>query len=742
MALSPGAAFLAGFQTMDASNRDWERIAMAQQQQARQFAQQAVENRKKAEAQDFNQMLAMLKREDDNSQFQQQDRRLWAAQNSQNILGNYNAQTSRMGAATSRINQQLDARRLMQQQQYNDDPLGLMGGSSGTGTGTGEPPLPAIPGIDDPQGGPMFNFGGRSYGQDWGPATATVFGGGDDPEDNGLSAFGGPTGAGGREGVAIPAKVLQQTVGGNKADWERAGAEVTLADGTKKILPIADLGTAERIWERNQGPTLDLTPGAVDSLGGTVIRDGNGRQAGVQLPSEIANVRVVPDFQQASSGTVAPEPPDLSLPEPLPSLPWQSASEASVLPPPVAVQELPMPAPANAEPLLPPPSEGYQSFSGVDLTGGMSQQMTQLRREAELAKMQEAEYRRQANQAQSLAVRRRTPAARNAYLSEAKRLSGVAQQFGSVSSEAESYVDELGRNQKAVEKRQDQVGALSVLDGVLPDSTVQTILADASDATKGGLTDQRIKTLTEYNEVRQQNGLRHLSRGIPTAAEVVRTGKLLDAVGKDLEKVGKYEAYQEQAAAIGDTDIKRRDALLSKALEVKPAADIYKQRKAEFDRAVANDILPVPRVDEMPAAPAAAATPASPSDPKAMTQAELQRWSDAKSELGGMLGGKERVKNLIGGGMDLDDFKEAVVQQLRNLEPEGGEDFPSPGQGFSLPRNARSLEDVAYALAEDVWQESGRKPDEKTKPKAENISPPVRTFLQKILSQKDASAAK
>src|SRR6478609_6063343 len=332
---TPAQTFLGAYQAADASMRDWQRIAMQQQAQANALAQQRIENEKKAQAQDFNQMLALLKRGDENTQFGQTENRLWAGQRANIAASEYNAATGRMNAATQRYNQQMDARRFAQQQNFNNDPLGLMGGSDSS---VSEPPLP-VPGIPDPQGGPLFNFGGRTYSQDWGPATASVFGGADDPEDNGLSAFGGITGSGGREGVAIPQRVLEQTLGGNKADWSRAGAEVTLSNGQKAVLPIADLGTAERIWERNQGPTLDLTPGAVNQLGGTVLRDRSGNQAGVKLPADIANVRVIPDYQQAASGPVAAEPPNLSVSNPRPSDNWSGLNAISM--------EQPLPEPSG-----------------------------------------------------------------------------------------------------------------------------------------------------------------------------------------------------------------------------------------------------------------------------------------------------------------------------------------------------------------------------------------------------------
>ena len=115
-------------------------------------------------------------------------------------------------------------------------------------------------------------------------AMPTVFGGTNDPEDNGKSAFGGTTGAGGREGVAIPHDVLKATFPGKSKAWFEKNVRVAVrtADGRKAVMPIADLGTAELVWKKNGKPTLDLTPGAVKQLGGSVIYDGAGKMTGVR----------------------------------------------------------------------------------------------------------------------------------------------------------------------------------------------------------------------------------------------------------------------------------------------------------------------------------------------------------------------------------------------------------------------------------------------------------------------------
>ncbi len=128
-------------------------------------------------------------------------------------------------------------------------------------------------------------FGGqpiRPAGTFYRNARPTVFGGKNDPIDNGLSAFGGTTGEGGKEGVAIPLDVLKATFGDRGKEWFAANvrAVVKTEDGRQAVLPIADLGTAEHIWQKNGRPVLDLTPGAVKALGGRPIYK-DGKLAGV-----------------------------------------------------------------------------------------------------------------------------------------------------------------------------------------------------------------------------------------------------------------------------------------------------------------------------------------------------------------------------------------------------------------------------------------------------------------------------
>ena len=196
-------------------------------------------------------------------------------------------------------------------------------------TGGGLPPAPAAVEFDDIDGllgdppassklpAQSSTFGGVPIlppGRFYQNATPTVFGGTSDPDDNGLSAFGGTTGEGGREGVAIPHDILKATFPGKDKAWFEKNVRVAVRteDGRRAVFPVADLGTAERIWKRNGKPTLDLTPGAVAQLGGAVIREG-GKMTGLR---GIGNLSFA--LTTASAGPEA----DLS------ALSWEDASAA------------------------------------------------------------------------------------------------------------------------------------------------------------------------------------------------------------------------------------------------------------------------------------------------------------------------------------------------------------------------------------------------------------------------------
>lgn len=155
-------------------------------------------------------------------------------------------------------------------------------------------------------------FGGqvvRAPGVLYKDAKASVFGGKGDPEDNGKSAFGGKTGAGGKQGVAIPQALLEAKFPDKKPDWLQSNVRTVVRgpDGLFHVLPVVDLGTAESVWTKQGRPVLDLTEGAVKALGGRVL----GQQAGVAGLDKL-------DFAVVSTDAG----------KPLKGLPWEDARTA------------------------------------------------------------------------------------------------------------------------------------------------------------------------------------------------------------------------------------------------------------------------------------------------------------------------------------------------------------------------------------------------------------------------------
>lgn len=149
-------------------------------------------------------------------------------------------------------------------------------------------PLPFVPGTTYQNlPGKRASFGGQSIkgpGIPFTGAAATAFGGANDPDDNGLSAFGGKTGEGGKEGTAIPQAILAAQFPGRPKEWlaENVRTVVVGPDGVKHTMPVVDLGTAESVWQRAGRPTLDLTPGAVKRVGGKVSYTQDGKMSGVK----------------------------------------------------------------------------------------------------------------------------------------------------------------------------------------------------------------------------------------------------------------------------------------------------------------------------------------------------------------------------------------------------------------------------------------------------------------------------
>ena len=143
-------------------------------------------------------------------------------------------------------------------------------------------------------------FGGVKIGNQFRGAVASVFGGSDDPVDNGLSAFGGKTGPGAQEGVALPKKVLEAVVGSDRSLWPQTKVRIR-RDGKVHEFPVVDLGTAEWVWERAKAPVLDLTEGAAEALGGSVRRNKAGKITGLEGLGNV-DFEIVPPTGASASG--------------------------------------------------------------------------------------------------------------------------------------------------------------------------------------------------------------------------------------------------------------------------------------------------------------------------------------------------------------------------------------------------------------------------------------------------------
>lgn len=158
-------------------------------------------------------------------------------------------------------------------------------------------------------------FGGipvRNAGDTYMEAIPTVFGGKNDPVDNGQSAFGGRTGDGAKQGTAIPEQLLVQKFPGKDKQWiaDNVRTVVRGPDGRMHIFPVVDLGTAEQVWERNQRPTLDLTEGAARQIGARPTYE-NGKIKGVTGVSTV-------DFSVVS----------IDVGKPLKGMTWEQAKTA------------------------------------------------------------------------------------------------------------------------------------------------------------------------------------------------------------------------------------------------------------------------------------------------------------------------------------------------------------------------------------------------------------------------------
>ena len=135
---------------------------------------------------------------------------------------------------------------------------------------------------------------------------ASVFGGENDPNDSGISAFGRKTGPGGDEGVAVPKKILKANGFPTKASQDGAKVRVrtTLDDGTIRDFThsVVDLGPSEGIFEEKGTSVLDFTEGAIRNSGGRALKDGSGKITGVAGIKKV-DFEILPPGSEATIGS-------------------------------------------------------------------------------------------------------------------------------------------------------------------------------------------------------------------------------------------------------------------------------------------------------------------------------------------------------------------------------------------------------------------------------------------------------
>ena len=141
-------------------------------------------------------------------------------------------------------------------------------------TADGSPAVLPMPPKDGPKTSSIGTFGGQPVpppGVFIKRAATSIFGGNSDPEDNGLSANGGPNND--VAGVAIPQKMLQAMFPGKDKNWHFKNVKIVVKadNGVTKTLPLRDYGTAEWVTQRERNHKLDLNPKAVAALGGQAI---------------------------------------------------------------------------------------------------------------------------------------------------------------------------------------------------------------------------------------------------------------------------------------------------------------------------------------------------------------------------------------------------------------------------------------------------------------------------------------
>ena len=310
----------------------------------------------------------------------------------------------------------------------------------------------------------------------------------------------------------------------------------------------------------------------------------------------------------APAAPAAPLPmPDAARSLTIPSI-WGSGSQTIPLPP---------------SPMLNVPE--VKPFGSEDMVSPLRDKMFELHKKSqEAAQMEKLEAAR-ANKAMA-SMRYADPDAVPDYIAEVDDATRKSIEASGAAEKKKMKAADLARRVDMVQKRQDMLGSLTGLNGVLPAKDQAAILKEAADPKNIGQVDRKIATLAQYDAVRSQYGYQHRSQGYATAEKVVRAAQELTT-----EIAKKDERAWETAASVAtllaplkekpvdqlDPEEKKVKATLeSEMLKNITGARLWEQRQNRFAKAIEADTVPE-AVSPQPVAPPPVEAPAAPVAPGA-----------------------------------------------------------------------------------------------------------------------------
>ncbi len=449
------------------------------------------------------------------------------------------------------------------------------------------------------------------------------------------------------------------------------------------------------------------------------LEQDNATWASGGTPASAAPVTPLVDMAGPDAGPDNMPPPDPVRPEVAPvdtptTLDDMRQGFGTSMPVPSAV-----PSGVPDDQLLPPPVTSVPSFSDGDISQSARNDLFELykvnaglTKKATLAGQSAARTAAAMKQVQDPALRQKYAARLNSELAESKASAGAA-------NEAKFKAVDAGKKAGLLQKRQDELSALSHLDGILPEADRKAIMDEASDLKTGGAADRKITILKAYDQTRQKFGLEHRSNGLKTAEMVARIG--LDMETKealaDKEQSQKADSYRK---LIDDSkDAEPEDiADLKKELNKNLAGDMqWKRREAALKKAVRDDTWTPPTVEEVTeqatvqVTPPAAAQPLPPvsKNPDAPMADSPETWNAIKAQTLTQYPGLEAELKAIA--QEKPFFRAQSIRNAIAKVKQGGRMGAGKSVAAQIERsgnNEVNLEEVATALVAEMNE--GRAP--------------------------------